>query len=155
MRVGKVQQQTRERSYRLPLSAAAIATGRPVRDDIYRNVLADSLRSVSEKVQASNIDGRILQESACADVTSSISVTSTVFLLLEGCLAPTLVEGVVRYESETAIIAPIEGTTSTDVSRMCLYRRSIIVEHGYVVLAAGCHSLGHRLLSRPRVSYQV
>ena len=121
MHVGKVQEQTRKRSDLLPPSAAAIATGRPVRYEIYPNVLADSLRSVSEKVQASNIDGRTLQESACADVTSSISVTSTVFLLLEGCLAPTLVEGVVWYESETAIIAPIEGTTSTDVSRMLSY----------------------------------
>lgn len=113
--VGQFQAETLN-SHNLLSAYAGSTTGLPVREEIHQDVLADSLKAFSKTVQASNINGRNLQESSCADGTSSISVTSTVFPLMEGCLEPGLVEGDVFYSSGTAIIGPLEASSSTDVS---------------------------------------
>lgn len=66
--------------------------------------------------QASTVNGRNLQESDCADGTSPISVSSTAFPLLEGCLdAIVLDDGTVAYQGETSVVISQDGSTSTDV----------------------------------------
>lgn len=99
-----------------PDPAGAIAMERPVRDEIDHYVAADKIASLSSLFQPSTSQKRDLQESNCADSTSPIYVTSTVFSLLEGCMTPVDIGGEVSYTLDTAFIFRGERSSSTDVS---------------------------------------
>lgn len=89
-------------------------------DEIHVGVKGDKLGLFAEMgFQASTINIRSLQESACTDGASPVSVTSTVFPLLEGCYIPSVDgDGEVSYTatSGAAFFWVLDGAASTDVS---------------------------------------
>lgn len=116
---------TRKRKDLVSTSAGAPA-GLPFRQETHADILADSHVPFSKMVLSSAINSLNLQEADCADGTSSISVTATVFPLLEGCLVPGFVDGDLRYETETAIILA-QRRTSTEVSISIEVQQIVIV----------------------------
>lgn len=101
----------------LPSTAADTTTTfwLPSVGQIHHDAPGLNLALLSKTVQASAINKRSLQESDCADGTTPISVTSTVFPIMEGCLLPVVVEGAVWYTTGVATIFPASAS-STDVS---------------------------------------
>lgn len=97
----------------LPSNPTGTPERLPAGCEIHPDVLALFSNAV---LHASTANSRNLQESACADGTSSIDVASTVFPLLESCMIPIEVDGQVSYGSRTGYIIYMEETTSTDVS---------------------------------------
>lgn len=69
---------------------------------------------VKSSVISSN-NGRNLKEADCSVDTTPILVSSTRFPLLEGCLAPTVVDDVLLYTSGTAGIAYVESSDTSTV----------------------------------------
>lgn len=103
------------------LSASAITTataGPPGGDLIHLDVLGAKLMLSSELFPRAAADSRKLQDSTCAGGTpTSLSVSSTAFPLMEGCLVGAVDgNGNPGYVTDTAIIAIVEPSTSTDVS---------------------------------------
>lgn len=114
-RVEEFQQQKRT-PLDLPSSSAGTTAALTDNDENHYDFLEGRLTSSSKLVQASTIKTRNLQESACANSTSSIDVSSTVFPLIEGCYAPYLSDDELWYITETALILPLESNSSSDVS---------------------------------------
>lgn len=89
----------------------------PVGGEIHRGVpkYTHALFSDMVGLQDSTIKRRKLQQSDCANGTSSISVTSSVFPLLEGCFDPDVTDGFVSYSSGTSCIIPLGSTITAEV----------------------------------------
>ena len=117
----------------LPSSSATTVYGG---DLIQRGVLGVRRMLSPETISRSVINSRNLQQSACADGTTSFAVSSTVFPLMEGCFVAVDVEGTTVYATDTAVIFPAEAPIATDVSSsgqtQIMYPRGIHKSEPYV-----------------------
>lgn len=117
-------QQTLKHQYLPSAFSAGITTTtttglEPSGDQLHPDVSGVNYTLLSKMVQASAItdNSRRLQEgSDCADGTTPVLVSSTVFPLLEGCLSPSVVDGVLWYTTDTGVILPLESSNTADVS---------------------------------------
>lgn len=76
----------------------------------------DKAKLFSKVAPALAINSHRLQDSACADGAASISVSSTVFPLVEGCFLANVVDGKIVYAADTATIVSVESASTAEVS---------------------------------------
>lgn len=127
----------------------ATTTGLHLDDLVHPDVARDRVGLVSNMVSPALLadSGRKLQELGCTGAGTSISVSSTVFPLMEGCFTPTLVDGSFTYTMATASIYVVESTSSTSEVSACfmnnanLYHTFSSHTHINVVIVPAFHWL--------------
>lgn len=97
-------------------SATTTTTGLPSGDTTHPGVPGVRDMPSSEMLTRLVSASRNLQQSACADGTPPIFVSSTMFPLMEGCFCASDVNGTAVYATDTAVITPAESLNTRDVS---------------------------------------
>lgn len=93
-----------------------IATELAVGDQRHVQNPEDKPTLVSKVTPALAINSRRAQDFACADGAASVSVSSTMFPLMEGCFFADVVDGEMVYAADTATIVSVESTSTAEVS---------------------------------------
>ena len=115
--VGNVRSKTLKRNFapEAPARTTQTPTELAVDAAAYLHLPPDNMMLSSKMARILAIKGRRSEESGCDDGAASISVSSTAFPLMEGCLLADVTNGEIVYKAETAIIISVHSTGTAEV----------------------------------------